>query len=147
MIVLPRAAQRLWLTAFLDYANGNGPGPNPLLMLHLYTNDIAPGPLTNVADFVEASFHGYAAKGIAGLFPFPVTNADGLAESRSGNLIFAATDQVINETVHGWYLTLQSDVVPAVLAAAERIVPAVRMNLPAAAVCVNVRLALGSKFA
>lgn len=147
MIVLPRAAQRLWLTAFIDYCNGNGPGDNPLLMLHLYVNDIAPGPLSNVASFTEASFHGYAPKGIAALFPFPITNADGLAESSSGNLIFSATDVAINETVHGWYLTLQSDAVPAVLAAAERIVPAVPMNRPAASVCVNVRLALGSKFA
>lgn len=146
MIVLPRQAQRLWLVSVIDYCNGNGPGPNPLLLLHLYVNDYAPTLTTTLADFTEAGFHGYAPRGIAGTFGFPFINPDGLAESDSGNIMFAAGDQVVNETVHGWYLTLQSDIVPAVLFAAEKIVPGVRMNLPDATVCVNVKLALGSKY-
>jgi len=146
VIVIPRQAARLWLVSVIDYFNGNGPGDNPLLMLHLYRNDIAPVATTVLADFLECTFNGYAPRAIAGLFPFPATNPEGQAESASGNVMFVAADQAVNETCHGWYITLQSDTVPAVLFACERIVPAVQMQLPAASVCVNVRLQLGSRF-
>ena len=146
MIVIPRVAQRLWLVSVLDYIRGNGPGDNPLVMLHLYTNDYAPNLNTVLADFTEAGFAGYTARAIGGLFPFPITNADGLAESASGNVIFVAANQDVIETVHGWWMTLQSDAVPAVLFACERLVPGVQMQLPDASVCVNVQLTLGSRF-
>lgn len=147
MIVIPKQAARLWLVAIIDYCNGNGPGENPLLMLRLYRNDLAPTGDTVLADFVESSFAGYASRAIAGLFPFPATNPEGQAESASGNVMFVPADNTVNETCYGWYMTLQSDAVPAVLFAAEKIVPAVQMNQPGASVCVNVRLQLGSRFA
>lgn len=147
MIIVPRVSQRLWLVAVLDYVRGNTPGPNPLLVLHLYRNDFAPGAGTVLADFTESDFPGYAVKFIGADFPFPVTNGDGWAESDSDKTYsFPAADQSSNQTVHGWYVTLQSDIVPAVLFCAERLVPGIPMNLPGATAKVRPKFVLGSRY-
>lgn len=147
MIIVPKQAQRLWLTMVLDYVRGATGGANPLFALRLYRNDIAPNLDTVLADFVEATFPGYTPALIGADFPFPSTNADGFAESLGPQKIFTAANQSSDTVTHGWYLTFQSDTVPAVFFAAERIVPGIRMNLPGAAVRVCPRLTLGSRFA
>lgn len=128
MIVIPKVSQRLWLTAILDYIKGATAGGGELLVLHLYQNDIAPTQDTVLADFVEASFPGYAVRFCGADWIFPVTNADGNAESKAHNYIWTPANQQDNQQVHGWYMTFQSDVVPALLFACERTVPAFHAN-------------------
>lgn len=147
MIVVPKTAQRFWLTVALDYWGGGFPGAGPLLIWHLYRNDFAPDLDTVLADFTESTFAGYGVKFLGNLFPAPFTNADGFAQSNGPVLTWSATNQESNEECHGWYATFQTSVVPALLVCCERIVPAVRMNLPAATVRVQPKLTLGSRFA
>jgi hypothetical protein len=146
MIVVPKVAQRLWLTCVLDYLRGATAGGGELFILRLYVNDFAPIATTVLADFTEAGFPGYASKQIGALFPFPVNNADDQAESTCPLQTFSATSQDTSDVVHGWYCTFQSDLVPSLLFAAERIVPAVRMNLPGASVPVQPSFTLASRF-
>jgi hypothetical protein len=147
MIVIPKTAQRLWLTCVLDYVKGATAGGGELLVLHLYKNDFAPDQDTVLADFVEASFPGYAVRFIGADFPFPVTNADGNAESKSHNYIWTPANQQDNQEVHGWYLTFSSNVVPALLFAAERIAPAFKANAAGQELKLEIALTLGGCFA
>jgi len=138
---------RLWLTAVLDYVAGGNPGANPILGVHLYQNDVSPGYDTGLADFQECTFPGYAPKFIGGQFPAPVVNPDQMAQSDGPIITFTPTDQTSNEEVHGWFMTFQTDAVPALLFAAERIVPAVHVNQLGAKVRLQIKLTLGTRFA
>lgn len=143
MIVVPKVAQRLWLTMVLDFITGADDGPNPLLELHLYRNDFAPNADTVLADFLEATYPGYSSKFIGGDFPFPTTNTNGQAQSNSKRYIFKPTNQESNEVVHGWYLTFSTDLVPSLLFAAERIVPAFHANAAGQGLPLLIQLTLG----
>lgn len=143
MIVVPKVSQRLWLTMILDFVRGADDGPGPLLILHLYSNDIAPTVDSVLGDFTEASFPGYAVRFIGADFPFPVTNGDGQAESRSHRYIWTPSNQESNEVVHGWYLTFQTGTVPPLLFAAERITPGFRSNLAGQDLALQIALTLG----
>lgn len=131
----------------LDYLQGATGGPNPLCALRLYRNDIAPNLDTTLADLVEANFPGYGPRMIGGQFPFPVTNAENFAQSDGPTVTWNATNQSSDTVTHGWYITFQTDLVPSLLFCAERIVPGVAMNQPAAVVRVKPQLTLGSRFA
>lgn len=147
MIIVPRNAQQVWLVFVLDMFKGADEGDNPLLRLRLYRNDIAPTLTTVLADFVEANFPGYGPRNIGADFGAPFLNAEGFSQSNGPTEIWTPTNQSSNTITHGWYLTYQTDLVPAVLIAAERIVPGVPMNKPGALVRVQPKLTLGSRFA
>lgn len=146
MLVVPKVSQRLWLTMVLDFITGSDDGPNPLLELHLYSNDIAPSLDSVLADFTEATFPGYSTKFVGGDFPFPTTNTDGNAQSNSKTYEFTPANQESNELVHGWYLTFRTDTVPNLLFAAERIVPAFKANAAGQSLSLQIQLTLGSRF-
>lgn len=147
MIIVPKVSQRLWLTMVLDYLRGATGGANPLFAVKLYVNDFAPNLDTVLGDFTEANFPGYAAKFVGDQFAFPVTNGDGFAQSTGPVLAWTPTDNTSNQTVHGWYATFQTDLVPALLWCGERLVPGVQVNQPGAVVRIRPRPTLGSRFA
>jgi hypothetical protein len=146
MLVVPKVGQRLWLTMVLDYVRGATGGNNPLFYLHLYKNDTAPTIDSVLGDFTEANFPGYSPKPIGADFAFPTTNGDGNAESKSNVYAWTPSNANDNQEVHGWYLTFQSDSVPALLFAAERIQPAFKCNQVLVALRLRIKLTLGSRF-
>jgi hypothetical protein len=127
----------------LDFLKGATAGGGELFFIRLYKNDFSPNQNTVLADFVEASFPGYAAKMIGADWPFPVTDANGNAASTAKEYIWTPFNQEDNQEVHGWYMTFQSTLVPSLLFAAERIVPAFKANLAGQNLKIQPTLTLG----
>lgn len=77
-------------------------GEIALATVHLFTNDVDPGPDAVVGDFNEATFAGYAAQAL-GAFGDPFMGPDGIARvyapSQQYNWTGAPT-----ETVYGFYI-------------------------------------------
>lgn len=71
--------------------------------LRLFTNNFQPTPGTNVAQFSEASFAGYARKNLASVFNAPVKVQDGAYSITSDPFSFlpAASSPTM---VQGWYI-------------------------------------------
>lgn len=89
--------------AILDKAVAAG-GPLVLPTMHLYTNNVIPGPGTVLGDLTEATFGGYtAAAGLVWSAAF--VGPDGTPQVVVPSQVFIADGTGPVETVYGWFLT------------------------------------------
>jgi hypothetical protein len=72
--------------------------------MHLFQNDVDPGPLTAIGDLDEADYTGYAAVNIV-TWGAPFLDAEGLLAILSTVCIFRPTGTAITNVIYGWYLT------------------------------------------
>jgi len=98
--------------------------PSGPLAARLYSNDLAYNPTRTLADYVEASFTGYAPVDPVTWGP-PFTNGGGKAESDSGVCSWLFTAGSGTAVVYGVYLTDSSNTV---LLAVIPFVPAVVLS-------------------
>ena len=99
MIVFPRGQVRAALGQLADTGN--------LLddvVVRLFVNDIQPGQNSVLADFVEATFGGYAASA-AVVWSDPYSLPDGSAVVDGGGFTVVCTGTPVDETIYGYYLT------------------------------------------
>lgn len=73
--------------------------------LRLFKNPLAVGSNTTVADFIEATYTGYAAQALATV-PAPVNDATlgGVSIFVPSHLFTCSLAPVAPETIHGWWL-------------------------------------------
>ena len=71
--------------------------------VHLYQNDVAPGPDTVVGDLTEADFSGYAASA-ALVFGGPFQNADGEIEMDLPSHQFDHSGGAVANVIFGYYV-------------------------------------------
>ena len=73
--------------------------------IHLYQNDIAPSPSTLLADFVEATFDGYAAPVVTPaswpIFLQGISQAVAVGPAQ----VFSPTGNVTPNVIYGYYVT------------------------------------------
>lgn len=147
MIIVPKISQLFWLGSATLFWQAQAPPAGLIMQMRLYQNDYAPNLDTTLADLTECLFPGYGPQIVGPVLPNPATNADSFAQVTFPTFTWIPTNQSVNQTVHGWYLTVIGAPFPLVLVCAERIVPAVEVNQPGAVVRVTPKLTLGSRFA
>jgi len=79
-------------------------GPLAGVKVHLFQNNIIPGPGTQLTDFVDATFDGYAAQA-AGTWGAPYYGPDGNAHVTAPGLQFQPTGSTTPNTIYGAYYT------------------------------------------
>lgn len=72
--------------------------------VHLYVNDVDPQPGSIISDFVEANFHGYSSQLLTGWGTVYLAE-DGLAQVNGPVLTFTPSDDVLPQTIYGWFAT------------------------------------------
>ena len=134
MVTVPNATLQAILTELIDTGN-----LLETVALRLWTANILPGPLTDMADLVEATFDGYAA---AAAVTWNAVYLDAL-----GNVVvstachqFVQSGIVVTNTVYGWALTTGAG--PAVLRACERFAEPIEFNAVGRAVQTSGRVTL-----
>jgi hypothetical protein len=147
MIIIPKISQLFWLGSATLFWQAQAPPAGLIMQMRLYQNDFAPTLTTVLGDFTECNFPGYAAKIVGPVLPNPATNVDDFAQVDFPTFSWAPTDNSNNQTVHGWYLTIIGAPFPLLLVCAERLVPGIAVNQPAAVIRVRPKLTLGSRFA
>jgi len=147
MIIVPKISQLFWLGSATLFWQAQAPPVGLIMEMRLYVNDFAPNLDTVLGDFTEASFVGYAPQIVGAVLPNPATNADDFAQVTFPIFNWEAANNLVNQTVHGWYLTIIGAPFALLLVMAEKIVPGVQMQLPGARVRVQPKPTLGSRFA
>lgn len=79
-------------------------GELALSALHLFQNDITPGPFTAIGDLTEADYSGYLA--IPALaFGAVYVSGDGGAKTTLPSQQFDHSGGIVANDIYGWYLT------------------------------------------
>jgi hypothetical protein len=78
---------------------------NNLAKIHLFTNNMTPGPATVWANMVEPSFTGYVSP-VFNLDSMPTVDAAGQATGTKGTITYTNSG-ASNVLVYGWFITLQ----------------------------------------
>lgn len=109
------------------------------LQLRLYVNDFTPSITTSSADFVEASYDGYAPLALDA-WPAPFVNTNNYAESDHPTLTFQVGPGGGSDQSFGYWVT---DASRTYLAAERFALSPAPMNVPGATCPVTVRLLSG----
>jgi len=96
-MVTPQSAMLEYLQALIDSL------PDGEVQVHLFTGDTDPGILTELADYAEADFDGYAAIDVV-LTP-PAVNPDGIGQADFPTAHFLASGATTPNLVTGFFLT------------------------------------------
>lgn len=91
--------------AALDRITGQ-PGATQLLTLHLFSNNLTVDDDTELADFVESAYNGYAEVDDCD-FPDAAIDGDGFGATTSRDITFTKSAGGTGETVYGWYFTFE----------------------------------------
>lgn len=76
--------------------------------LHLYKNDYTPVDDSELADFTEADFEGYASEALTN-WVAAVTDANGRAFTHADSLTFTKGTGGVSNTVYGYYVVNASN--------------------------------------
>jgi hypothetical protein len=72
--------------------------------VHLYQNNLAPGPQNVVGDFTEATYDGYVALALTA-WGTPFIGPDGNGQVTAPGILFVDTGFATPNTIYGYYLT------------------------------------------
>jgi hypothetical protein len=95
--VIPQAD----LVALLDLVLANYPATSKV---HLYQNNMQPGPQNVISDFTEATYDDYTAIAL-GTFTTPFIGPDGNAISVAPGISFVDGGTTTSNTIYGFFLT------------------------------------------
>lgn len=110
-MVVPNLGKELFLRLCLGTQ-----APEPGFIVHLYQNDYTPADASDVPDFIESNFTGYAAQAVLRTsFTFGVVSNVAVAISSTPPEYTSLG--AVSQTVYGWYMT---DSTSSVVLAAQR---------------------------
>jgi len=116
-----------------------------VVTVHLYQNNVIPGPGDTLATYTEATFDGYAAVNVTTL-GLPFTNVNGQAEQDWNGSNFAMTGSTTPNTIYGYYVTLTPGGGSPALLWAERFSAPISMSGPTNTINVYPQLTAISEF-
>lgn len=97
MLVIPNARLTAMLSQERSVLTGSG------CILRLFTNDFQPTPASAIADFIEATFTGYASQSLGTDWTAAAIISPGVARMNTSIRTFSFTGGSGSQTIYGFY--------------------------------------------
>jgi len=110
--------------------------------VHLFTNDVDPGPAALIADFVEADYDGYGSVLVPSTLGDPYDDGNGNAIQEAPAMIFQPTGSTTPNVIVGWWMDGTWAGTGARVVAYTRLPAPVTLATPLDALVVQSRVAL-----